>query len=52
MTFLDDYESTNKIHGIQLAQEMLQRVPPELLKRTGVDGLLHSVCLPCRTSNH
>ncbi|KAH7931416.1 hypothetical protein BV22DRAFT_998586 [Leucogyrophana mollusca] len=40
MTFLDDYEARYKLCGIQLASNMLKSVPRELLRRTGVDGLL------------
>lgn len=45
MTLLDDYDTRYKLRGIHLASEMLQSVPPELLRRTGVAGLLFSVCL-------
>ncbi|KAG2147983.1 hypothetical protein DEU56DRAFT_103300 [Suillus clintonianus] len=40
MTFLDDFEASYKLRGVQLVSDLLSRVPPELLKRTGVDGLL------------
>ncbi|KAL4075627.1 hypothetical protein J3A83DRAFT_4369827 [Scleroderma citrinum] len=40
MTFLDDYEVPYKIRGVHLVSKMLTRVPPNLLLRTGVDGLL------------
>lgn len=45
MTFLDDYEVHHKLRGIEIVSEMLDRVPKNLLKRTGVDGLLLSVRL-------
>lgn len=45
MTLLDDYEAPYKLRGISIVSEMLERVPKELLKRTGVDGLLFGVCL-------
>jgi hypothetical protein len=45
MTLLDDYDAPYKLHGINIVSEMLERVPKELLKRTGVDGLLFGVCL-------
>ncbi|KAI6004225.1 hypothetical protein EDD15DRAFT_2360528 [Pisolithus albus] len=40
MTFLDDYEVPYKVLGVRLISDMLTRVPPELLLRTGVDALL------------
>ena len=43
MTLLDDYEAGYKLRGIVIIGEMLERVPGELLKRTGVDGLLFTV---------
>lgn len=43
MTYLDDFEAPYKLRGVQLASDLLSRVPPELLKRTGVDGLLFTV---------
>lgn len=43
MTLLDDYDSTYKIYGIQIAAEMLKTVPMELLRRTGVGELMFSV---------
>lgn len=43
MIFLDDYESYYKLKGLIVVSELLNHVPPETLKRTGVDGLLISV---------
>ncbi|KAF8529111.1 hypothetical protein BU17DRAFT_80296 [Hysterangium stoloniferum] len=40
MTLLDDYESYYKLDGVKVVCELLNHAPPELLKRTGVDGLL------------
>ncbi|KAG1753218.1 hypothetical protein EDB19DRAFT_1668025 [Suillus lakei] len=40
MTFLDDFEAPYKLRGVQLVSDLISRVPLELLKRTGVDGLL------------
>jgi hypothetical protein len=40
MTYLDDFEAPYKLRGVHLVSDLLSRVPPELLKRTGVDGLL------------
>ncbi|KAF9242912.1 hypothetical protein BU15DRAFT_72567 [Melanogaster broomeanus] len=40
MSFLDDYQVPFKVLGVRLVSDMLTRVPPELLLRTGVDGLL------------
>jgi len=45
MTLLDDYEAPYKIHGIKIVSELLQRAPIDLLKRTGIDGLLFTVRL-------
>ena len=44
MTLLDDYEVRFKLQGVLVVQEMLQHVPTGLMKRTGVNGLIHSVC--------
>jgi hypothetical protein len=49
MTLLDDYEAAYKICGIKTISEMLERVPMDLLRRTGVDGLWFTVRL---TSSH
>lgn len=43
MTLLDDYEVRYKLPGVRIISEMLDRVPPELLRRTGMDGLIFSV---------
>jgi hypothetical protein len=40
MTLLDDYEAVYKLCGVRLVSQMLERVPAELLRRTGIDGLL------------
>jgi hypothetical protein len=45
MTLLDDYEAPYKLRGIRIVSEMLEQVPMDLLRRTGVDGLLFTVCL-------
>ena len=44
MTLVDDYEAQYKLVGVQMVGEMLKTVPKELLRRTGVDGLMLSVC--------
>jgi hypothetical protein len=44
MTLLDDYDPPFKIRGIHILNEMLKPVDPKLLKRTGIDTLLFSVC--------
>lgn len=49
MTLLDDYEAPFKLRGVQIVQEMLDRVPKEILRRTGVDGLLRTVSPFMRT---
>ena len=43
MTLLDDYEVKFKLQGVELVSEMLKNVPAELLRRTGIDGLLFTV---------
>lgn len=43
MTLLDDYEVRYKLRGVQLVVEMLESVPLDLLRRTGVSGLLFTV---------
>lgn len=43
MTLLDDFEAPYKIRGVHVVQKMLERVPVDLLKRTGVDSLLFQV---------
>jgi hypothetical protein len=43
MTLLDDYDGGYKLQGIQIVAEMLNHVPRELLRRTGVDELIFSV---------
>lgn len=45
MTLLDDYEAKYKLWGVRIVLEMLKHVPKDLLRRTGVDGLLRSVSL-------
>ncbi|KAJ3753415.1 hypothetical protein EV360DRAFT_53504 [Lentinula raphanica] len=40
MTFLDDYQVPFKLKGVKMVEELLQHVPKEILKRTGVDGLI------------
>ena len=43
MTYLDDYKAPYKLQGVRLASQLLQRAPPELLRRTGMDVLLSAV---------
>jgi hypothetical protein len=43
MTLLDDFEVRYKLQGVIIVQEMLLRLPKELIKRTGVDGLIQQV---------
>ena len=40
MTYLDDYEAPYKLLGVRIVSEMLKTVPKDLLRRTGIDGLL------------
>lgn len=51
MTLLDDYEVRYKIRGAEIVSELLKAVPSELLKRTGVDSLLYTVCFKGPMSN-
>lgn len=46
MTLLDDHEAAYKLRGIAIVSQMIKTVPPDLLRRTGVDELIFSVCLP------
>lgn len=43
ITLLDDFEVRFKLQGVLVVQQMLQHVPKDLMKRTGIDGLIHSV---------
>ena len=43
MTLLDDYQVRYKVRGVRMLAEMLERVPAELLRRTGMDRLMLSV---------
>ncbi|KAH9950053.1 hypothetical protein B0H21DRAFT_724540 [Amylocystis lapponica] len=52
MTLLDDYEAQYKLQGIQIVSEMLQNVPADLLRRTGVDTLLFSSLKNCLAFLH
>ncbi|KAJ7783393.1 hypothetical protein B0H14DRAFT_3893827 [Mycena olivaceomarginata] len=40
MALLDDYEARYKFMGVTITSTMLERVPPSVLKRTGLDSLL------------
>ncbi|KAJ7783395.1 hypothetical protein B0H14DRAFT_3507099 [Mycena olivaceomarginata] len=40
MALLDDYEARYKLMGVTITSTMLERVPPSVLKRTGLDSLL------------
>lgn len=50
MTLLDDYEAPYKLHGIRVVSKMLERVPSDLLRRTGVDGLLRQSLIMAMTN--
>ncbi|KAG6906563.1 hypothetical protein DXG01_013191 [Tephrocybe rancida] len=50
MALLDDFEARYKLRGVGVASEMLRDVPGQLLKRTGVDGLIRSVVYPTKLS--
>lgn len=43
MALLDDYEPKNKLRGVKVVFELFRFVPKELLKRTGIDELIHTV---------
>lgn len=43
MTLLDDFEVRYKLQGVLVIQQMLRHVPKGLMKRTGINGLIHSV---------
>ena len=43
MTLLDDYEAKHKLQGVYIVQEMLRNVPKDVLKRTGIAGLVQQV---------
>jgi hypothetical protein len=40
---LDDYQVPYKLRGVKIAHQLLQNVPPSLLRRTGIDTLLRTV---------
>ena len=43
MTMLDDYEVRYKTRGVRNVSDMLDNVPPELLRRTGMNDLIFTV---------
>ncbi|KAI0699846.1 hypothetical protein BC835DRAFT_1267219 [Cytidiella melzeri] len=47
MTLLDDFEVTYKLRGVEIVSEMLKKVPAEILRRTGIDGLLFTTLTKC-----
>ncbi|KAG6861494.1 hypothetical protein C0995_015921 [Termitomyces sp. Mi166 len=49
MALLDDFEACYKLRGVRIVSEMLREVPGQLLKRTGVDGLIRSSLNTCLT---
>ncbi|KNZ73664.1 hypothetical protein J132_10465 [Termitomyces sp. J132] len=49
MALLDDFEAHNKLRGVGIVSEMLREVPSQLLRRTGVDGLIRSSLNTCLT---
>jgi len=42
MALLDDYEVRFKLQGVLLVQHILEHAPQGLMKRTGINGLIHS----------
>ena len=49
MTLLDDYQTQCKLWGLLIAGRMLHSAPPNLLQKTGIDGLLKTVRIPSFT---
>lgn len=47
LTLVDDYEPAFKLRGILAMADMLERVNPDLLRRTGLDVLVLTVRLFC-----
>ncbi|KAG8899686.1 hypothetical protein FRB99_006499 [Tulasnella sp. 403] len=43
MTIMDDHDAGFRIRGIRIAKELIRKVDPRLLKRTGIDSLLSSL---------
>ncbi|KAF5388141.1 hypothetical protein D9615_000018 [Tricholomella constricta] len=52
MALLDDFEAKYKLRGVEVVSEMLQQVPGQLLKRTGMDGLIRSSLNTCLLQLH
>ncbi|KZP21729.1 hypothetical protein FIBSPDRAFT_919497 [Athelia psychrophila] len=52
MTLQDDYEAPYKLQGILITYKMIERVPKDLLRRTGVDELLFSSLNVAMTNLH
>ncbi|KAH9894109.1 hypothetical protein C8Q73DRAFT_646729 [Cubamyces lactineus] len=52
MTHLDDYQAPYKLQGVCLTSQLLQRAPPELLRRTGMDVLLSASLKTCLNFLH
>ncbi|KAG6853227.1 hypothetical protein C0991_005894 [Blastosporella zonata] len=47
MALMDDYEVRYKLRGVGIVSEMLREVPGQVLKRSGVDGLIRSSLNGC-----
>ncbi|KAF9268321.1 hypothetical protein L218DRAFT_608770 [Marasmius fiardii PR-910] len=47
MTMLDDYQVPYKLKGVAIASELLERAPQDLLKKTGIDGLISKALNNC-----
>lgn len=43
MTIVDDFQALYKLRGVRIVSELLGKAPTDLLRRTGVDGLLFAV---------
>jgi hypothetical protein len=43
MTVVDDFKAIYRVEGIRIVREILKKVPGNLLKRTGIDGLFLNV---------
>ncbi|KAF8650707.1 hypothetical protein AX16_005080 [Volvariella volvacea WC 439] len=47
MTLLDDYEVRFKIQGVRIVYALLDNAPKDVLKRTGIDGLIYNSLTTC-----
>jgi len=52
ITFLDDYKAAYKLKGVRLVSAMLDNVPPDVLRKTGVGNLLSTSLSTAMTFLH